>query len=162
MVYTINERTEIIFIYGVENRCARRTVRVFNDRYDKNVSHTYVNKLVSKCLETESMHNIKCTNKRVLNEPNVVEVFGHFAVNPNYSIRQVSQLRGISKSSVHTTLKINKFYPYKMQIHQKLKEDDFNRRVEFCEKISEIINKNPNFLKNICFYDECTFFLKMV
>jgi len=46
--------------------------------------------------------------------------------------------------------------PYKLHLVQKLSEDDFNRRIQFCDLIMEMINDNPLFHDNI-FSDEATF-----
>jgi len=40
---------------------------------------------------------------------------------------------------------------------QELSEDDFDRRVQFCDLIMEMINNDPLFLDNIVFSDEVTF-----
>ncbi|EFN87922.1 hypothetical protein EAI_08475, partial [Harpegnathos saltator] len=48
---------------------------------------------------------------------------------------------------------------YKIQLSQQINEDDFDRRLEFCEIISTRAVYNPNFLFNVCFSDECTFYL---
>jgi len=39
---------------------------------------------------------------------------------------------------------------------QKLSEDDFDRRIEFCEEIMQKVNKEPTFLSKI-FSGEATF-----
>ncbi|XP_014475569.1 PREDICTED: uncharacterized protein LOC106744928 [Dinoponera quadriceps] len=64
-----------------------------------------------------------------------------------------------SKSSVHNILQRENFHPYKIKftlIH-KLNEDDFDRRVEFCDDMMARIVQNPNFPSNIVFSDEATF-----
>jgi len=43
-----------------------------------------------------------------------------------------------------------------MLVHE-LNEDDFDRRVEFCENMMARIDNNPNFHFNIVFSDESTF-----
>lgn len=69
MVYSIQERTEIIFIYGEVGKCARRTALVFNERNrNREVSHRYVLDLVAKFSETGSVSNKKRNNLRVMNE----------------------------------------------------------------------------------------------
>jgi len=40
---------------------------------------------------------------------------------------------------------------------QELSENDFNRRIEFCEQIMQKINEEPAFLSKIVFSDEATF-----
>lgn len=160
MVYTLAERIEIIFIYGAENQCARRTTATFNQNHpDKHVSHKYVLELVGKFRESGSVANKKRAQPRVINEAAQIEVLGHFAMNPTNSLRQVSALTRISYGAVQKVMKLNKFHPYKIQIHHELTEDDFDRRIEFCEIMTAMINMNPNALKNICFSDECTFYL---
>jgi len=48
-MYTLEERIEMVFIYGEEGQCARRTAATFNERYpSKIVSHTYVIQLIKK------------------------------------------------------------------------------------------------------------------
>lgn len=43
-------------------------------------------------------------------------------------------------------------------VHE-LTEDDPDRRVEFCEIMTDRIARHPTYVRNICFSDECTFFL---
>ncbi|EFN82646.1 hypothetical protein EAI_11103, partial [Harpegnathos saltator] len=54
-------------------------------------------------------------------------------------------------------LKMNKFHPYKIHLVQELNEDDFDRRIEFCDLMMEKIAKDPNYLSNVVFSDEATF-----
>lgn len=46
-----------------------------------------------------------------------------------------------------------------MIVVQELNEDDFDRRLQFCEVFSKQLILKTNLLYNICFSDECTFML---
>src|SRR6202042_2167310 len=160
MVYTLVERVEIILIFGAQNQCARQTAVIFNARHpEKITSHRYVLDLVTKFTQTGSVANKKRNHRKVLDEDAQVEVLGHFGINPNISLRKIVDATGISLGSVHTVTKLHKFHPFKMKILQELTEDDFDRRVEFCEQMTAAINDNTIQVKNICFSDECTFYL---
>ncbi|XP_050299175.1 uncharacterized protein LOC126738047 isoform X3 [Anthonomus grandis grandis] len=122
MVYTLRQRIEMIFIYGEQGRCARRTAEVFNNRNPNcNVSHRYILDVVAKFNETGSVGNKKRASRRVLNEDAQVEILGTFVAEPTNSLRTVARLTGMS----HET---------------ELHEDDFDRRIEFCEIMSNLIN----------------------
>ncbi|EFN85686.1 hypothetical protein EAI_09677, partial [Harpegnathos saltator] len=54
-------------------------------------------------------------------------------------------------------LKMNKFHPYKIHLVQELNEDDFDRRIEFCDLMMEKIAEDPNYLSNVLFSNEATF-----
>lgn len=160
MVYTLRQRIEMIFIYGEQGRCARRTAEVFNNRNPNcNVSHRYILDVVAKFNETGSVGNKKRANRRVLNEDAQVEILGTFVAEPTNSLRTVARLTGMSHETVRRALQLHKYHPYKMQILQELHEDDFDRRIEFCEIMSNLINTRAIVVSNICFSDECTFFL---
>ena len=73
------------------------------------------------------------------------------------SIRKVAQQHNIDSMSVHKILKKEKFHPYKIHLAQELCEDDFNRRIEFCENMMLNIDRNLLFVVNIIFSDEATF-----
>ena len=131
MVRTSSERVEIIFIYGSQNKCIRKTVAVYNEKHpDKKISLNYVKSLVKKFETTGSVCNKKRLMKpRVVGEMAQLEILGHFSNDPTLSIRKVSKLTNISVGSVHKVLKLNKFFPYKLQFHQQLAEDDYDRRI---------------------------------
>ncbi|KAJ8914995.1 hypothetical protein NQ315_002520 [Exocentrus adspersus] len=156
MVYTIAERVEVIFIYGAQQNCAGATARMFNDRHtDKRMDHSYVRALVEA---TGSVKNQKRQGDRVVDEVRQMEVIGQFVLNPTSSLRQMSALTGLSYSSVRKVTKLHKFHPYKMQNVQELSEDDFDLRIEFCERMTDMIIQNLILIQNIYFSDECTFF----
>jgi hypothetical protein len=148
MVYTLAQRTE------------RQTAAEFNRRHPENsLNHKYVLELIRKFFETGSVNNKKRDGKRVINDLTQIEVLGHVAAAPQSSVRELSTLTNISVGSVHKVLRLNKFHPYKMQPIHELTEDDFDRRIEFCEIITDKINRNEISVKNICFSDECTFYM---
>lgn len=160
MVYSNEDRVEIIFLYGKENRCALRTAMCFNEMNpDKNVSEAYVRQLVKKFQNTFSVKNIK-RNSRLATEAKQIDSMAHIILNPQTSIRQVAAVSGISKSMVHRILRFHKFHPFKIHVHQELSEDDFDRRIEFSELMSEMLINRPEQLHNICFSDEATFSLQ--
>jgi len=86
-----------------------------------------------------------------------LDVLLSFIENPHDSSRKVALQHDIDKKSVLKILKNNKFHPYKAHLVQELNEDDFDRRIEFCELMMERIDEDPNFLSNIVFSDEATF-----
>lgn len=161
MVYTTAERIEIVRFYFKNNDCARAAARAFNEIHpDKFIRHQYVIKLMQKFMETGSVENKKRQPERpIINEPVEVAVLGHVAMDNNQSLNQLSQASGVSTSSVWRILKKHKFHPYKIKLVQELNEDDNDRRLEFCEIMSNNLLNNGNLLYNICFSDECTFFL---
>lgn len=161
MVYTIAERVEIVTLYFTNNEQFRLTARIFNERHpNKNLDHRYVRKLISKFRETGSVLNRKHERqKTVTNEASQIGVLGHVAMEPTSSTRQLSTTSGLSRTSVQRILKTHRFHPYKIHLSQQLNEDDPDRRLQFCEEMTERIANNPNFLYCTCFSDESTFFL---
>jgi len=73
---------------------------------------------------------------------------------PHFDSR--SSLSTLDKPLVHKTLKHNKFHPFKVCLMHKLNEDDFDRRVEFCEMMTRI-DTDLDFLFRIVFSDEAMF-----
>lgn len=158
MVYSIAERVEIISLFFANNQCANRTAEFFNQRHlDKHVNRKYVLELVSKFQETGSVANKKRNMER--NEAAEVAVLGQIALNPMTSTRQLAHESGFTRTRIANILKHHKFHPYKIHLSHALNEDDFDRRVEFCDTMSERVTANPNYLYNVCFSDECSFFL---
>lgn len=88
LVYSLQVRTEIIFIYGEEQRCTQRTAQVFKHP-DRNVGRHYVLDIVQRFEETRSVYNKIVKNRRLSTE-------GHFAMDPQTSKQKVSRLTNIS------------------------------------------------------------------
>lgn len=161
MVYSIQERVEIIEYYLKNNECANTASRLFNEQYpNKNVNRKYVLELMSKFRQTGSVANKKRQIENpVRNEAVEVAVLGQVIADPTLSTRQLAELSAVSQRTVGRILKAHKFHPYKIKLVQELNEDDFDRRLQFCELMSERAIQDLNFLFNICFSDECSFYL---
>nr|CAH7735102.1 unnamed protein product [Callosobruchus chinensis] len=54
------------------------------------------------------------------------------------STRKMSEVTGISRTSIQRILKHYKWHPYKIQLLHELNEDDHDRRLQFCEIMSPI------------------------
>lgn len=158
MVYSVEERVEMIKLFFRNNDSARTTAALFNERHpQKNVSAAYVVQLVAKFDATGSVGNKKRVYER--DEAREVAVLGHVAMDPTLSTRKLSDVSGVSRTTIMRMLKQHKFHPFKIRLVQELNEDDSDRRLQFCEVVSEMINGNQNYMFDICFSDECSFYL---
>ena len=80
-----------------------------------------------------------------------------FIENPRLSVRRASHQLQISGTSIRRNLRSINFHPYKIHLVQELNEDDFDRRIEFCDIMMMRIDQQPNSLLNILFTDEAKF-----
>jgi hypothetical protein len=63
----------------------------------------------------------------------------------------------ISHTTVLKCFKKEKLYPYKLQYVQELTEDDPDRRLQFCDQMMGLLDRNEISLNKIMFSDESTF-----
>lgn len=158
------QRIEILMMYGYGDR--RRTQRevcdLFNQLYpDTPISQSGISNLIKKFRETGSISNMQRTGrpKSATNEDKVLNVMLSVQETPKVSTREIAENLEMSYKSVHRILRKEKLLPYKQQLIHELNEDDFDRRVEFCEQMMEKCTADENFASNIVFSDEATFML---
>ncbi|KAJ8915734.1 hypothetical protein NQ315_000670, partial [Exocentrus adspersus] len=128
--------------WGDRERSYEEVVHLFNDTFRKRVQIRIAQNLGDRKLKT--------TEERQ-------EVGQSFIENRRLSINKASQQLGMSRFSVYKNLKILKYHPYKIHLHQELNEDYFDRRVQFSEIMMERIIQDANFLPLIIFSDEASF-----
>ena len=84
----------------------------------------------------------------------------HFEEKPTTSSRRGSIELGIKRTSLMRILKDLKMKPYIPRLVQALNEDDFDRRVEFCEIMLQHLSDDETLIHRVIWSDEATFHLK--
>lgn len=179
------QRIEILMMYGYGDR--KRTqeeVRLlFNNLYpDTPITQSTVSKILKKFYATGTVANLPKSGRprTATNEDHKENVLLSVEEQPKNSLRNVGRDVGISHTSVQRILKNEKFHPYKvimlycsfndaylrifvffqqLQLIHELGDDDFDRRVEFCQEMIGRCDDKPDFPFNILFSDEATFML---
>ncbi|KMQ82140.1 transposable element tc3 transposase, partial [Lasius niger] len=95
--------------------------------------------------------------KNASNDEKALDVLLTVYDNPHTSVSRTAQENDISTTSVHRILKKHHYHPYKIHLVQELSEDDYDRRVEFCDTMMTRFADNRQFFNWICFSDEATF-----
>jgi hypothetical protein len=132
----------------------------FQGRFLFRPSEKALTNLVKKFETEHTLEDRKRKRSRpATNEDTQELVLASVAQDPHLSIKKHAQAVGISQSSVAKILKQHKFHPYKIQVLQKLNDDDPDRRMEFCQEMVNRANADEFFIRSICFSDEATFFL---
>lgn len=161
---TDRERITILMMRGWGHM--RRSYRAVRDIFNASfrvggipLSFSTVQKTVRRFENTGTISDLPRSGRPMSagNEEKSLDVVLTFTEDPHSSVRRAAQVHEISKSSIHNILKREKFHPFKVTLIHKLNEDDFDRRVEFCDDMMARIVQNPNFPSNIVFSDEATF-----
>ncbi|KAJ8938368.1 hypothetical protein NQ318_022866 [Aromia moschata] len=138
--------------YGDRTRTQAEVVRLFQEKYPElpPISQGTVISGTWTCTAAKDAPN-KLSDDQKLDVMLMVEE------NPHTSSRQTASALNISHSSILRVLTENQMHPYKLVPTNELAEDDFDRRILFCEQIDD----NTLQIENVLFSDESTFIFKL-
>lgn len=171
MVWSIQEKTyavEKYFKYESFVRVQRdfRTHFGYRNVPGKKIIHLWVKKF----REYGTIYNLNSKNenrpthsgrpKSVRIQANIDQVRESVGRSPKKSLRRRSQELGIKMGSLRTILEEDlNLYPYRIQIKQKLTDQDMEKRVQMANWFADQLDESENFLDNVWFSDEAHFCL---
>lgn len=158
------QRIEILIIYGYgdKKRTQREVCEIFNQLYpDGELQQSTVSKIHKNFIETGNVLDKPRSGRprTATTEETSLNVLLSVHENPHISTTQIALNENVSRRSVSRMLKLEKFHPYKIQLVHELVDDDYDRRLEFCEDMMERCVSDNTFCSNIIFTDEATFTL---
>lgn len=139
----LSERERITLLmmrgYGDRVRSYQEVATLFNETFpDRNpVAKSTVQKTVKRFEEMGSVKDCPRSGrpKSATNEEKSLDVLLSVVENPHSSLSKLGQANDMSISSSHRVLQNNRFHPYKIFVTQELLEEDYDRRMEFCNEI---------------------------
>lgn len=164
MSLTESERITILMMrgYGDRVRSYEEVKNLFNDAFPNRnpISKATVLKTVRRFEETGNCRDRRRSGRpAVVDEEKSLEILQHVVETPVSSLRKISQVSDVCFKSVHNVLIKHKYHPFKIHVVQELSEDDYERRIEFCDIMMSRFDQNNQFFKFIVFSDEATFML---
>lgn len=158
-VYALDEKIQIVKWFYSGN--SLRVVRdLFNARFENRPvpSVTTIRRIVTNfeskgCL---SYANHKRTRRPVNNDLEL-RVCATVELDPCLSSRQIADEVHLHHTTVLKILKKHEYRSFKTSKSHTIYPNDQIKRMLFCERLIELSNNDPNFIKNIIFTDESTF-----
>jgi hypothetical protein len=92
-------------------------------------------------------------------ENTVHDVSNRLLVSPRYSLRRLWQEIGLSRSTCQRAAKKAGLHAYRFTVVQKLKQQDYDKRMTYCRWFQTFIDENPGILDYTWFSDEAWFHL---
>ena len=162
-MFTIDERIEIVLLFAKLESYTLLRRHLQSQGWDNIPSEKTVRRVFQKFKDTGSVHDLtKCGRPSLEDEvqDTIKEIFEE---RPTSSVRSAAHEVGCSHTTVHNVIrKKEKLFPYKLQMTQKLYEEDHALRVAMAEKLLEKISSDIDFLENVIFSDESTFYVNGV
>lgn len=161
-ILSLQEKIEIILIYGEARRSVSRAIRLYAERHpgERVPSRCSIYRIVQHFKTDGNVGTTKRNRRRIVTNAggaNEVNILAAVNVNPHVSTRELERESGISRSSILRILKQHKFHPYHIKLLQELHGDDFNRRLAFCNWARNKVMQNNEFFLSVLFTDECSF-----
>lgn len=157
------DRIQILMMvgYGDRRRSTNEVRELFNQVHPgrTQISQSTVCKILKKYEEHGYVKNLPKSGRPKIDDNIQLDVLLSVEENPHSVSRQIALDMGISHKSAQTIWHKEKYHPYKVCLVHELNEDDFDRRLQFCEIMQPICHQDQNFAANILFSDEATFYL---
>ena len=113
-----------------------------------------MNVIYAKFRETGCVLDTEKWGRKSLDPEKSQKIVTHFVENPSTSIRKDVETLNVSYGSIQKYLRADGMYPYKLQMHQKLDEQDCAHRKSMCEVLIKEIDADATFLSKVIFSDE--------
>lgn len=163
MKLTETERIEILMMigYGDRVRTQQEVCHLFNEKYPDRVPimQSTVSKIEQKFRQLGHVRDAPKLGRPRINQDKELDLLLSVQEDCHAETNNLAGNLDIAKASVLNILHRNQYHPYKMQVVQELSDGDFDRRLEFCERLQNMCNNDPYLVKNIVFSDESTFYL---
>lgn len=156
----LKERIHVIRYYYETSHSFTRIINEWHEHFPtKSPSKSTMQTLVSKFEATGCVTDAKRTGAptTIRTEENADLLAAAYTQSPKKSQRRASAELGISRTSVQRIMKEIGLKPYRPRLLHALNEDDFDRRVQFCENFITQFNDDPTFVDKIIWTDEATF-----
>lgn len=159
--YSKQERIDMVLVIGECQENCFLASRVYAQKYPtrKRPNEAVFRRLLQTFRRTGnvSYEKVRRTKHVTGNEENKFRVLTSIVENSHVSQRKIASQTDVSRSSTQRILKIHKFHPFRIQMHQELFEIDFVRRVEFCLWCLDKLAEEDDFFDYVLFSDESTF-----
>lgn len=164
--YEPEEYFEMLMMLGEAEHNYTRAAALYAERHpdDRHPGRQVFISLENRLLMTNSMSPNHNRGERLLNNalhyPIELEnlVLEHFNARPGLSTRVAAIRLGTSHQIVQKILKDNGRHPYHfLKVQDLVQPRDYERRLDFCNVISRRIRRDPQFLGNVLWTDECIF-----
>lgn len=160
MNFPEDELAKMVYVIGESHGSCVLAARIYNQRYpERRQPQIKAFKRVKARFEENSTvrYSKPVKPNHILTTEMQIDILLEATENPQIGQRKLSRQLDISKTSVQKCLRANKYHAYHFQKVQRLRDEDFPRRVEFCQWALNKINEDRFFLHKVLFMDESTF-----
>lgn len=154
-MYSRNEKVDMLLIYGECKKNSRQAATLYGERFPER-NHP-PNNYFLRVEEQFRREQDQPENNFIINEESEINVLAIVEADPTISLRHIEDQIGVNRESARRILKKHKFKSYRYQIHQYLYENDFQRRLDYCNWFLHRHNLDNNFHQQILFSDESRF-----
>ena len=160
--YSFEELADMHVAFGAAEGVVQIARRYYAERFPnrRQPSNNLIASIDRRLRETGSMipNMANAGRPRSVRTPELEEMILDFVENtPSISTRQIGRQLGVDHTLVWDVLNESGMYPYHIQKVQSLKNQDFARRVGFCDWALAQRQHYPNFPNSVLFTDEATF-----
>lgn len=160
-MFSNEEYYDMLMCYGVAGENAVRAREIYGERYAnrRQPSANVFYRLATRVRETGSVlinhHDVR--RREVRDHRLEDRILNTIHQEPELSIRDLSRMHDVPRTTVHRLLKEERLHPYHFSQVQDLFTNDYFNRLQFCHWVMEKINNDPIFPKKILFSDESLF-----
>lgn len=160
--YSVQQRARCVLWYAKSESITevQRKFRATYGKHSQGPNTSSIRKWHAKFLETGSVLDStrkKESTKRT--EAAAVLVREHFEEDCHTSQRRAANALNMSRTTIQRILKDLKFHPYKVQVVQRLYDEDMANRLDFADQELRRIAQDPTHLVRMMFSDEAHFHL---
>lgn len=159
MAYSANEYCDMHLAYGEARKNAYEARRLYEQKFPQRTipSEKTFRALDIRLRETGCLLPKKINSGRPRTETNEEEILHEIEENPGVSTRQIARNMQINHSTVWRRINEQGLYPFHLTKVQALNEEDYPRRVNFCQWLITRLHEDRQFLNKILWSDEAGF-----